>query len=123
MVAQVRRVLVVDDDRHIREMIAEMLEYEGYAVATAADGLEALDWLAHAHADVIVLDYAMPRCDATAFVAAYRERPGVAAPIVLMTAAHDLVERCRRVRADGCLDKPFDLDALLAMVAVQTHTH
>ena len=123
MVAYARRVLVVDDDRHIREMVAEMLEYEGYAVATAADGLAALDWLAHAHADVIVLDYAMPRCDAPAFVAAYRARPGAAAPIVLLTAAHDVEARCRRVRADGCLGKPFDLDVLLAVVAGQTHTH
>ena len=123
MVAYARRVLVVDDDRHIREVIAQVLEDEGYAVATAADGLEALEWLAHARADVIVLDYAMPRCDAPAFVTAYRERPGMAAYIVLVTAALDVGERCRRVRADGCLDKPFDLDALLAVVAVQTHTH
>ena len=47
----------------------------------------------------------------------------MAASIILVTAAHNVGERCRRVRADGCLGKPFDLDALLAVVAVQTHTH
>jgi CheY-like chemotaxis protein len=80
MTTDALRVLVVDDDAPVRELIAEALEHEGYAVATAADGLEALEWLDRARADAIVLDYAMPRCDGPAFAAAYRERPGAPAP-------------------------------------------
>ena len=118
-----RRVLVVDDDPHILEMVVAVLEDEGYAVATAVDGLDALAWLEHERADAIVLDYGMPRCDGPAFAAAYRTRPGEPAPIILVTAAHDLRERCRRVGADGCLGKPFDVDALLGALVEQTHTH
>ncbi len=52
----VRHVLVVDDDPGIRQVITMLLEEEGYTVSSAADGLEALDWLTHAEADAILLD-------------------------------------------------------------------
>ena len=66
----------------------------------------------HAHAGIRAIDTARARA-----------RPGVVAPIILLTASHDLRERCRRVGADGCLPKPFALDALLAAVEAQAHTH
>ena len=119
----VRHVLVVDDDPGIRQVITMLLEEEGYTVSSAADGLEALEWLTHAEADAILLDYQMPNCDGHAFATAYRQRPGPASPIILLTASHDLRERCRRVEADGCLAKPFDVESLFTAIAQQTHDH
>jgi urea transport system substrate-binding protein len=64
--------------------------------------------------DVVLLDYQLPTLPAPQFVAAYRHIHD--APIVLMTAAVRAEERCAEVQAEGCLPKPFDLDALLREV-------
>ena len=125
----VKRVLVVDDDAGIRDVVALLLEDEGYEVSTARDGEEALEVLGPADGgerdplDAILLDFSMPRCDGEEFSRRYRERPGQKAPIILLTASHELGERCRRVEADGCVGKPFDVDELLAAVEDRTHTH
>ena len=66
--------------------------------------------------DLILLDYQLPILPGPQFVTAYRQQPVPQAPIVLMTAAVRAQERCAEVRAEGCLPKPFDLDALLKEV-------
>ena len=110
------RVLAVDDDAAILRFVVGALELEGYAVVAAADGLEALDLLDAQPPDVIVLDWAMPRCDGPELVRRYRARPGRHAPIALMTAAANAQERCDQLRVQGCLPKPFDLDELVETV-------
>ena len=73
-----RRVLVVDDDRDIRELLVELLGGEGYLVSSAADGRQAL-WEAHAHRpDVILLDLMMPVMDGYQFRAAQLDDPDLA---------------------------------------------
>ena len=117
-----KRVLVVDDDLGIRDLLSTILEEEGYDVDTAADGLEGLEHAAATHPDVVILDFTMPRCDGPAFAARYRREP-IHAPIILVTASHQVKERCRLVAADGCIGKPFDIDNLLSIVEAQSYSH
>jgi CheY-like chemotaxis protein len=110
-------VLVVEDQRDIREFVAFVLETEGYRVSTADNGAVALEQVAREHVDVVLLDMRMPVMDGWAFAQAYRERPGPHAPIVVLTAAQDAASRAAQIQADDYLGKPFELDDLLKMVA------
>ena len=110
------RVLVVEDDPGIRVL----LRGEGYAVETANDGLEGLDRAAASPPDVVILDYAMPRCDGAGFAAQYRLEDQHA-PIILLTASDRRQDHCREIHADACIGKPFQIDELLE--AVEEHCH
>jgi CheY-like chemotaxis protein len=120
-------VVVVEDDEHIAGFVAEVLEDDGYTVATAANGQAALALLDGAAGvpisapALILLDWNMPVMDGPAFLAAYRQRPRPHAPVVIMTASRDAYERCKQVGATDCLGKPFDLDDLLACVTRLTN--
>jgi CheY-like chemotaxis protein len=108
--------LVIDDDPDIRAFLQDVLELEGCTVATAPDAQRGLAQAQAQPPDLILLDYQMPILDGPGFAQAYRQLPLAPAPIVLMTAAARAQERCAEVQAEGCLPKPFDLDALLAEV-------
>jgi CheY-like chemotaxis protein len=110
------RILVVEDDPAVQYFVTETLQDEGYDVVTAADGQVGLERVQAAPPDLILLDYQLPILPGPQFVTAYRQLPLAPAPIVLMTAAVRAQERCAEVRAEGCLPKPFDLEALLAEV-------
>lgn len=112
-----RPVLVVDDDPYIREVVAELLDEEGYSVATADDGAEALRFVAAMPPSVILLDMDMPVVDGPEFAARYREMPGPHAPIVVITAAYDARVAAERIGAQAHLAKPFHVDALCRLVA------
>ncbi len=112
-----RPILVVEDEDVISATIASLLLEEGYAVATAANGQEALECIARERPCLILLDMKMPVMDGWSFAAAYRRTPGPHAPIVMMTAARDAHTRAAEIFADGYLDKPFDIEDLLAQVA------
>lgn len=111
------RILVVEDDETIREVIHFALADEGYEIAVAPDGQAALERLASFSPDLIVLDLRMPRMDGAAFADAYRARPGPRAPILLLTAAQDANASNAGVGAEATLNKPFDLGELLDLVA------
>lgn len=111
------RVLVVDDDEGIGEFVGMALSDEGYKVETAPHGAVALEIVGRQAPDVILLDMRMPIMDGWEFARRYRERPGPHAPIVVMTAARDAADRAAEITAEGVLAKPFDLDALLGIVA------
>jgi CheY-like chemotaxis protein len=108
-------ILVVDDDRAIREILADVLGLEGYPVVTAVNGAEALAQVEHAPPRLILLDMRMPVMDGWAFARALRER-GLELPIVVMTAAQNARAWSREVGADHFLAKPFELDDLIALV-------
>jgi DNA-binding response OmpR family regulator len=110
------RVLVVDDDAAIRQVIAFALSDEGFEVDQAKDGLTALEVIDRRHPDLILLDMRMPGMDGWEFVKRYRERPHQA-PIIVLTAAQDAAQRGAEVNAAGCLSKPFDLDTLIETVS------
>jgi CheY-like chemotaxis protein len=110
-------VLVVDDDPDILEAICDILEGEGYGVARARHGAEALERLRERRPDLILLDLMMPVMDGLAFAHALRERrldPEI--PIVVISADGN-PQKAASIGARGFLAKPFDIDALLAHVA------
>jgi CheY-like chemotaxis protein len=111
-----RRILVIDDDESIREMIALILDDQGLQVCTARDGHEALALIAQDAPDLILLDMKMAHMDGWQFASRYRALTGQRAPLVVITAARDAAERAAEIAADGYLAKPFDLDDLLRVI-------
>jgi CheY-like chemotaxis protein len=109
------RVLVVDDDASIRECLCLALGDEGYAVAAAVDGLQALTRIKEAPPDLILLDMNMPSMDGWEFVRAYRHQAGPHAPIIVMTA-HDAAARATQVGVASMLTKPFELDEITGLI-------
>jgi two-component system, chemotaxis family, chemotaxis protein CheY len=110
------RLLIVDDEESVTITMAAILEMDGYDVATAAEGMSALDHLRRRPSNIIVLDMMMPIMDGWHFSEAYRELPGPHAPIVVLTAAADAAGCAAQVGAARYLSKPFDVDALLTIV-------
>jgi CheY-like chemotaxis protein len=109
-------VLVVDDDPGIREVLELVLRGEGYDVALACDGQVALEHLERQRLGLILLDLAMPRMDGPALVEALRQRglhPGI--PILVLSAGC-AEEAVTQLGAAGFVNKPFELNALLAEV-------
>jgi len=103
-------VLVVEDDRDIREVIAEVLALAGYRTCTAPNGRMALEQARVDRPDLIVLDLLMPVMNGWQFMEAQRRDPELATiPVVVVTAALD----ANAEGAAGFLQKPFDSDALL----------
>lgn len=108
-------VLVVDDEPAIREAVAELLEIEGYLVAEAANGADALAAIERRHPDLILLDMRMPVLDGWGFAEELRRRR-LDIPIVVMTAARDASRWADEIAATAALAKPFGLDDLLETV-------
>ena len=111
------RILVVDDDDTIRELISIALGDEGYEVMTAIHGREALERTVSWSPDVILLDMRMPVMDGWEFTRAYRQGQGPHAPIVVLTAGRDANCSALQLDADAALAKPFELSSLLDLVS------
>jgi DNA-binding response OmpR family regulator len=111
------RVLVIDDDPSIRQMVAYALDDAGYHVAEAPDGRAALELIGRQHPDLILLDMKMPGMDGWDFVRRYRARYGKGVPIIVLTAALDAAQRGADVNAAAYVAKPFDLDVLVERVS------
>ena len=113
------RVLVVDDDEVIRQLIAVNLQLEGFEVATAVDGQDCLDNVVEIAPDVITLDVMMPRLDGWETALQLRKSPETAhIKIVLITARaqEDDIARGGHVGADAYLTKPFDPGEMIRVV-------
>ena len=108
-------VLVVDDDRAVRESLRRSLEFNGYAVSLASDGAEALATIAGRLPDALVIDVMMPRLDGIETTRALRTA-GNDLPILVLTARDSVGDRVEGLDAgaDDYLTKPFALDELLA---------
>lgn len=113
-----RSILVIDDDPAILNTVSEILEYEGYSVATATNGAEGLRCVEQTAPALILLDMRMPVLDGWGFARTLQER-GVALPIVVMTAAQDARRWAQEISANAYLAKPFDLLDLLDVVQHQ----
>jgi CheY-like chemotaxis protein len=111
-------VLLVEDDIALSEALADTLRDEGYEVACACDGVEALDYLrGGARPDIILLDLMMPRMNGETFRAEQQKDPTIAdIPIVVISAGGDSKEKSFELGAAGYLPKPVNLDALLQTV-------
>jgi two-component system response regulator MprA len=108
-------VLVVDDDRSVRESLRRSLEFNGYTVALAEDGAEALASIGLDLPDVLVIDVMMPRLDGIETTRALRGA-GNDLPILVLTARDSVGDRVEGLDAgaDDYLTKPFALEELLA---------
>ena len=109
----VARVLVVDDESDIRQAMAEILADEGYQVADAGDGAEALAKVRAFHPEVVLLDLMMPGMSGWDFLRAARGDPELSSiPVIVLSALGGE----RAIEAQAFIEKPFDLDTLLRAV-------
>ena len=109
------RVLVVDDDKAVRESLRRSLEFNGYDVSLATDGAEALAGIGASGPDVVIMDVMMPRLDGIEATRALRSA-GNDVPILVLTARDAVGDRVEGLDAgaDDYLTKPFALQELLA---------
>ena len=115
-----RSILLVEDDDDIRVDLADILRGEGYEVATASNGQEALDWLRdHGQTvSLILLDLMMPIMNGWDFRGRQLEEPALMAiPVVLLSGAGDVARHALALKTAGYLIKPLRLDSLLRIVA------
>jgi len=113
-------ILVVEDDRDIRELVRLMLEAEGYRVIEAENGIQALEAARRHEPDAILMDMSMPIMDGCQSIRRIREQPQLAAvPIIASTAYNRWEWRGKAILA-GCTDflpKPFESRKLFALLS------
>jgi two-component system OmpR family response regulator len=109
-------ILVVDDQREIREMVEDYLSGEGYRVSTAHDGAEMRRALVQSRVDLVILDLMLPGEDGLSLARSLREESDVG--IIILTGRGETVDRIigLEMGADDYLPKPFHLRELLARV-------
>ena len=113
------RILVVDDDEVIRQLIAVNLTLEGFDVATAVDGQDCLDKVTAIDPDVITLDVMMPRLDGWVTAIQLRRQPETShIKVVLITARAQEDDKARghQIGVDAYLTKPFDPAEMIRVV-------
>ena len=110
------RVLVVDDDPEIREVVTWLLEDEGLPVETAADGQRALDCATRTRPALIVLDMGLPLINGEEVAARLRAHYAEPPPIIVVSADGRAAEKAARIGARAYLHKPFDVDELVRLV-------
>jgi DNA-binding response OmpR family regulator len=110
------KILVVDDDSHIRELVSVFLTREGFEVEQAANGLEALTAMERNPAELVVMDIMMPQMDGWTLCAKLRERYDI--PLLMLTAKGETSQKVKgfRLGTDDYLVKPFEPDELVARV-------
>lgn len=109
------RILAVDDERSILDIIRRRLESEGYEIISARDGEEALKIALEWEPDLAILDVIMPKMDGLELCRRMREHPHLAAlPVLFLTSRESVEDRIRgfEAGADDYLPKPFDLREL-----------
>jgi CheY-like chemotaxis protein len=120
----VKSVLIVEDHADLREMLAVLLEAEGFQVHTASNGAEALQSMQEARPSVILLDLMMPVMSGDEFRRRQLQDPNYAdVPVICMTAAHDGPQRCLRLRPTHYFQKPVDFDRLITAVRQLVQHH
>jgi len=110
------RILVIDDERSLLNLVKTALEAHGFTVAVAEDGREGLRVFAAESPDLVVLDVMMPELDGRDVCVQLRERSAV--PILFLTGNTEIASRIEGLSlgADDYLTKPFDLDELIARI-------
>lgn len=107
------KILVVDDERSVREILSAFLTSHGHHVEHAADGHSALDWLARHEPDMVFLDLQMPGITGLEVLSAIKERyPDLPVVVISGWADEDLAKEALKAGAYEFLAKPFDLAAI-----------
>ncbi|MBZ0233156.1 MAG: diguanylate cyclase [Deltaproteobacteria bacterium] len=121
------RILVVDDEEHTRLALAELLGGEGFDVATASNGVEAIEQIQRMPPDLVLCDVRMPRADGLQVVQTLRHRSATAnVPVIMVSASSEKERRVAALEmgADDFVAKPVDPDELMARIKVQLrHVH
>lgn len=113
-----RSILIVEDDLDLREALSEVLRDEGYTVAMAADGREALDHLRRqSRPSLILLDLTMPVMNGWQFRAEQRQDPDLSGiPVVVLSAGDRLAEQVAPLGITDYVRKPIQLSHLLRLI-------
>ncbi len=117
-----KHILVVEDDPEIRAVLVDILEGEGYSVAVASNGQDALERIAAQRPDAILLDLRMPIMDGWRFLE-HRQATGEGKdfPVLVLSAANDEeLDRAKALGATDWMTKPFELARLVGQVAKLT---
>jgi DNA-binding response OmpR family regulator len=113
------KILVVDDEQDVRDVLQRKLQREGYAVVCAKDGEEAIVMLASEDPDIILLDLVLPGCNGFDVLKQVREKFNDRwRPVIIVSAQQDLetTKKCYHLEADHYLPKPCGIDHVLAGV-------
>jgi len=118
------RILVVEDDIEVLNLIKDLLETEGYRVETAADGFQGIAKYKKGVYDLVILDHRMPRIGGNEVLETIRSSPGGAAQAVVMLSAENMLGPIGKSYELGIRDwipKPFTAKTLLTRVRAQLH--
>jgi len=117
MTEEPARLLVVDDEPNIRELLTTSLRFAGFEVVAAADGNEAIQLAVEAEPDLIVLDVMLPDLDGFTVTRHLRER-GHHTPVLFLTARDDMSDKVTglTVGGDDYVTKPFSLEEVVARI-------
>lgn len=124
-----KKILLVDDEASVIKVVRRRLETQGYAVVTAADGIEGLEKAMEERPDLIISDVMMPDLDGYSMIRALRGKPEFAkTPIIVLTAKDRMQELLHFEGIKDCdyIIKPFETEVLLEKIAqlmkrVQSH--
>jgi CheY-like chemotaxis protein len=109
-----KSILIVDDDADVREMLSQFFSIEGYTVATAQNGRDALDKLHSRQVDLILLDLMMPVMDGWQFrMEQQRDTQLADIPVVVLSAVYNARERAGLLGAVDYMQKPVEFDKLI----------
>jgi len=112
-----RKVLVVDDDPIIRDMIADILDFEGYATCVARNGYEALQMLRGEEDFLVFLDIMMPGMSGKEVCAVLQREPELRKRhVIVLMSALDNLEEAASLKADAILQKPFLAEDLITIL-------
>src|SRR5262245_12668637 len=113
------RVMVVDDEEEVRLVLSEFLSGRGYEVTMAESGLQALDLLASAVPDVVLLDVSMPEMDGVETLKRLlSSRPGLSVIMVTANADVGVTSKLLALGASDYIPKPFDLEYLDQAISI-----
>lgn len=126
LMAEKLKILIVEDDESIREIMTELLTHEGYDCTSATDGLEATEIFKKSQFDVLISDFRMPRMNGAELLHWCREND-INLPVIFVTANKDLFPEEKLALNDCCaalLQKPIDVDVLLqAILDARSRNH
>lgn len=117
------KILVVDDETSIREIVVELLASEGYKIFDAADGIEATQILQQEKVDLLITDFRMPRMDGNELLQWCRQQK-MHFPVIFITGNPELLEKEKISLEDCCaalLHKPISIDTIVQAIEDARH--
>lgn len=118
LVMRNQKILIVDDDQDIVSAINTILTMEGYKVETAFNGTDCIDCVKETKPDLILLDLMLPDMHGKDVAQKIRKNNDLKdIPIVVMSASRDAHQVAQDIRAQDCIDKPFEVSHLLETVS------